>query len=202
MNDPGARTLITAPTVEPFTLAEAKLQLRVTTTTDDSRITFFIKAARVAMERHLRRALINQTWEVAFDRFPCQYEREIELPLPKLQSVTYFKYIDSDGQLVTLVEDTDYEVLTNTDPGKVVLLPDVLWPITQYGRYQTVKIKYVAGYGASAASIPEPIMEAMMLHIGDMYENRENTIVGTISTSIPQNSADLVHDYRCVRFFG
>lgn len=49
-------------------------------------------------------------------------------------------------------------------------------------------VQYVAGYPAAGedplGNLPEPIKTAMQLLIGDVYENRENTVIGTITTSL------------------
>ena len=49
-------------------------------------------------------------------------------------------------------------------------------------------VQYVAGYPAagedSVGNVPEPIKTAMQLLIGDVFENRENTVIGTITTSL------------------
>ncbi len=200
MQDVGARTLVTPPAAEPFTVAEVKLQLRISTSTEDALITRNIAGVRRGMEAYLRRALITQTWKVCFERFPCYDDREIELPYPELQSVTHVKYRDTNGDQITLDSST-YEVLTNTLPGKIALLPGQIWPVTQYQRSQPVEIQFVAGYGANGASIPEPIMNAMLLQLGDLYENRQEAIIGTIATSIPTGAKEYVSQFRCLRFF-
>ena len=54
--------LVTAPTEEPVSLAEAKLHLRVDYTNDDVLIGALITAARQHAENDTRRALVTQTW--------------------------------------------------------------------------------------------------------------------------------------------
>ena len=54
-----ANRLITAPTVEPVTLADARLHLRVIDTVEDSLITSLIVAAREHVEQVTGRRLIQ-----------------------------------------------------------------------------------------------------------------------------------------------
>src|SRR5512139_2020471 len=92
--------LITAPTSEPVTLAEAKAQCRVDISTDDVLIGNLITAAREYCELHDWRVYMPQTWELYLDDWPKT--QNIEIPKPPLQSVTSFKYIDEDGVETTL----------------------------------------------------------------------------------------------------
>lgn len=200
-NEVGARELVTPPALEPFSAAEVKAQLRISISTEDALIDRMVLTARTEMENYLRRALINQTWKVKFDRFPSDWCRYFEIPYPKLQTLTHVKYYDPDGGLTTW-PTTEYESFNNTSPARIALLPDKTWPITQIQRMQAVEVQYVAGYGANKTDIPKPIMEAMLLRIGDFYENRENLVLGTIMEEIPQGTKALVSEYRCMRFFG
>ena len=66
MQDYAAR-LLTAPALEPVTLAEAKRHANVVASDDDTLITALIVAARELVEQDTSRALINQTWELELD---------------------------------------------------------------------------------------------------------------------------------------
>jgi hypothetical protein len=61
-----------------------------------------------------------------------------------------------------------------------------------------VKIRYTAGY-ALAADVPKPIIQAMLLHIGDMYENREMSIIG-VSVSNTNAYNALLRNYKRLMF--
>jgi hypothetical protein len=52
------------PTVEPWTVADARLRLRYNRTDQDAAITDWIAAARDAVERYVERGLLTQTWEL------------------------------------------------------------------------------------------------------------------------------------------
>jgi hypothetical protein len=68
-------TLVTPPSVEPVSLALAKVHLRVTWTDDDAYITALITAARLKCESHLSRSFITTAWQQTYDGFPGQYSR-------------------------------------------------------------------------------------------------------------------------------
>ena len=50
-----------------------------------------------------------------------------------------------------------------------------------------VRIGITGGYGATAASVPRRLVQAMKLDIGSMYEHREDVIVGTIAAELPMS---------------
>lgn len=170
--------LITAPTSEPITIAEAKAHLRVVGADDDAYIATLIVAARQAAEQATGRALMVQTWEVSFEQFKCG----MKLPKPPIVSVTSIKYLDLDGSLQTL-DPGQYELNDYEEPVEILRPYAVIWPATQ--RHENaVRIRYVAGY-ASAATVPQEIKSWMLLRIGLLYENRESVVAGVPLAELP-----------------
>lgn len=189
-----ALKLITAPATEPVTSTEAKSQLRVDTTADDTLIGTLITAARAHVENHLRRALITQTWELVLDAFPVG--NTLRLPLPPLVSVTSIKYTDEDGNEGTF-SSSAYEVDTDSTVGRVRLKSGETWPSETLAAVNGVRVRYVAGYGAASA-VPQPIKQAILLLIGTLYENREGTLVaqGVTVMDLPFGVEALLMPYR------
>ena len=167
-------SLVTAAAEQPVTLAEAKAHLRVLTTDEDSLIGALVAAAAAHLEGRsgvLGRALVTQTWDVRFDRFPFAGNNgRIELPLPPLQSVTSVKYLDFTGTEVTLAAD-QYAVDTGHMIGRLRPAYGLTWPSTR-DEDGAVRIRFVAGYG-SASAVPTPIKQAILLLVGHWWINRE-----------------------------
>lgn len=186
--------LITAPATEPVTASEAKSHLRVDTTADDTLIGTLITAARQHVENHLRRALITQTWELVMDAFPAG--DVIRLPRPPLVSVTSIKYTDVAGSESTF-SSAAYVVDTDSTKGRVVLKSGESWPSDTLAAANGVRVRYVAGYG-SAAAVPNPIRQAILLLIGTLYENRESVLVaqGVTVAQLPFGVEALLMPYR------
>jgi uncharacterized phiE125 gp8 family phage protein len=167
--------LVTAPTSEPVTVAEAKAHLRVDLSDDDVLIESLITAARVHIEDATSRALITQTWRINLDDWPpCGY---LCLPRPPLQSVTSVVYTDSAGTAATL-SASKYAADTDSEPGRIVLNCGQTWPVTTLATSNPIVITYIAGYGAAAA-VPQQLKQAILLLLGHWYENREGSIVGS-----------------------
>lgn len=154
--------------MEPISAAEAKLHLRIDAADEDTLISALITAARVYCEGIQNRAYITQTLELSIDGFP--WGRLIELPRPILQSVTSVKYTDVDGVEATF---TDYVVDADSYLGRIALKRDFNWPTVTLREIGAIKIQFVAGYGATAASVPAIVKQAMLLLIAYWYENRE-----------------------------
>lgn len=172
-------TLVTAAADEgPVDLDRFKAQARIDSTTEDALLTAYLKAATQYLDGLggiLGRALMTQTWELALDRWPGIGRdgwRTIELPLPPLQSVTSVKYTDTNGTQQTLATD-QYQVDTRPTLGRIVPAYNISWPSLQGGStVNQVVVRFVAGYGATPESVPEPIRLAITLLASHWYERR------------------------------
>lgn len=197
-----ALTLITPPAVEPISLEEAKLHLREDESGQDTEITAIIKAARTYCEGFLSRAFVTQTWELALDSFPSTYRGGVDsnaiiLPRAPLQSVVSITYVDAAGSSQTLA-GANYSVDIRQQPGRVIPAYGLSWP-TLRGDMNAVVVRFTAGYG-NAAAVPENIKNAMRLLIGHWYENREDSISGTIIQKVPTGVEALLWQERLVAF--
>jgi len=190
---------ITAPTAEPITLAEAKLHLKVDIDDDDDLIEGLITSARQYAESVTRRAIASATYELVLDDFPGFSDEEIVLPRPPLESVSSIKYTDYEG---TETEwDSSNYVVYEDEPAVIIPAYTEYYPdFTPYPK-GAVKIRYVAGYKSGATDpnliLPQPIKQAMLLIITDMYENRGQLLDrGHIPKSTPIAVDNLLFSYR------
>jgi uncharacterized phiE125 gp8 family phage protein len=180
----------TEPTTEPITLEEAKDHLRVDITDDDTYIESLIKVARRSCEHISNHKFITQTWDVWLDGFPGSATLELPKSLTPLQSVTHIKYWDKDQNEATY-SSNNYEVDTNSEPGKIVLKRASSWPSDVLRVVNGVEIQVNVGYGDDA-DVPWEIRQAILLLIGHLYENRETVIVGEIAREIPMGVRSLL----------
>lgn len=198
-----ALRLITEPEVLPLTLQEAKDHLRIDYSDMDDLITLYIEAATSHVQgQHsfTGRALVTQTWELVIDHFPVH---EIKIPLPPLQSIESIKYDGSDGLETTLATD-QYYVDDVSEPGWVVPIVGG-WPTAVLDAINAVRIRFVAGYDATADSppdlagnVPRAIKQAMLLYIGNFHEHREENIVGLTTMKLPFAAENLLRPFRVV----
>ena len=183
--------LITAPALEPVTLADAKAHLRLDTDDDDQLLTAAIVAARVHVEALTRRLLIEQGWRVYLDQWPRK--RIVRLTPAPLISVDAVTVYDAEGD-PTVVSEDDYEVDTVAVPGRLVL--SGLAPVTVGKAVNGIEIDVTAGYGPSSVDVPAPLRQAVMMLVAHWYEHRG--VVGhDMAGAIPPLGFDaLIAPYR------
>jgi uncharacterized phiE125 gp8 family phage protein len=194
-----ATRLITPPAAEPVTLAEAKEHLRVDFSQDDALISALIEASRIYCEQFTARVFITQTWELVIDKFPAN---EIMIPFPPLQLVTSIKY-DNGAGVEQVLGAAQYEVDDASQPGWVVPVTTG-WPASIWEGINSVRIRYVAGYAPGtdspidlAANVPQSIKSAILLHVAQLYEQREDIVVGTIVSRVPSGGIEhLLRQFR------
>jgi uncharacterized phiE125 gp8 family phage protein len=163
----GALALVTGPTSEPITLAEARAQCSLAHTLDDARLAALILDAREWAQGYTRRAFHEQTLDYFLHDFP----QEIRLPIGPVQSVTSISYYPTSptspvGRLTLGAEYYDADLVS--------LVPTIYqsegyeWPST-YERANAVVVRFVAGY---AAGHPDLLTarQAMLLHVEAHYD--------------------------------
>jgi len=161
-----SKTIVTAPAVEPVSLAETKTHLRITASDEDTRLNNLIKAVRMQAEELTGRRLITQTWKAFYAGWPDEY---FIIPFPTLQSVTHIKYYDTDGSATTWSAG-NYIVDTDAEPGRVVLGYSKSWPSVTLYPSNPIEIQFVCGYGAAASNVPEELRQAMLIGIERLYD--------------------------------
>lgn len=164
--------IATQPATEPVTLAEAKAQLNIPSAiTDwDTLITLQIEAARIYVEQFSSQHLITQTVQEYFSDFPCKW---LELSRYPIASITSVKYTDSDHAQQTWA-DTNYDTDLVSRYGRISPKPGKTWPVND-DTINSIVVEYVTGYG-TASAVPAHFKQAILLTVGHMFENREDTI--------------------------
>ncbi len=183
--------LITAPALEPVTLADAKAHLRLDTDDDDTLLTAAIVAARVHVEALTRRCLIEQGWRVYLDRWPRK--RIVKLSPAPLISVDAVTVYDANGD-PTVVDADDYEVDAVAVPGRLVLSGNA--PVVVGKAVNGIEIDVTAGFGPSSIEVPAPLRQAIMMLTAHWYEHR-GAVGHDMAGAVPPLGFDaLIAPYR------
>lgn len=169
----------------PVTLQQAKMHLRAggcydaasadAYTAEDAMIGAYLAAASQLVEDVLGRALLTQTWTATFaapspagafciDRGPF-------VSLTSVEALVTGAY--------TTVSTSIYKVRRLSNDETVVRLAEgQSWPIADEDD-AAFKLTFVMGYGA-ASDVPAAIIAAILLGVGELYDNREATIAANL----------------------
>lgn len=181
---------ITPPATPPVTLDEAKAHLRVEVADDDTLITALIAAATDHLDGYtgiLGRCIVNQQWRQDF-----AFWSPLRLPFPNVSAVS-IAYLDADGVEQT-VAAADHRLIDAVRGPEVYFRPGWASPALEHGSRGPVSVAFTAGYGM-AADVPASIKAAILLHVGSLYENREDFVVG--ATVAPTGAYDaLIRPHR------
>ena len=187
------------PNVEPITLAEARLHLRLDTFgsppshPDDSLVEVIISAARGMAENYLNHSIANREVVLQLDDFGTDgYISLQDWPVVGIASV---EYLDSTGAAQTWASN-QYILDGASQPAR-------LYPVTDFpevqDRVNAVTVTFDAGYtdGESPNTYPMPkaIKQAILLMIGHLYENRQDVTYAQ-HYQLPMGSVSLLQPYR------
>ena len=136
-----------------------------------------------------RRALIAQTWRLVHDAWPASGRLDV-FPAP-LRQVLAARVYDSGGEAQAI---DAFTIDNAAAPGVIAFAPRAL---PQPGRAVAgIEIDVVAGYGTTAAAVPEPLAQAIRQLLAYWYENRGLAAIGQSSPPLPATVAALIAPYR------
>jgi uncharacterized phiE125 gp8 family phage protein len=162
----GIKVITPSPAV--LTLAEMRLHLRLDTVggvhPDDTLVSALLSSAVQYCEHYTQRSIGTQTLELALDAFPYG---PISLPKGPLQSVESVTYVDPLGAVTTL-PNTFYAIDDYNIEAWVIPKYGTDWPEAEASA-NCVKVRYIAG------SLEPSVRSALLLIIGHLYANRENS---------------------------
>ena len=182
--------IVSGPTEEQITLAQAQAHLRLdlygspgSHPDDDLIEDVYIPAAREICESISGRALAPKVYELGLSAFPqspgfYSMRQGINLRVGPVAGVASVTYVDGDGVDIVLT-DADFTADVYTEPGWVYPLYGGSWPGTR-NISNSVRVRFNAGYDGPLGSpqdrpLPAKYRAAMLLALGHLYENREQT---------------------------
>lgn len=156
--------LITGANIEPLTLNEVKTHLRLDGNSSfDSQLNNLIKVAREYCEQITGRDLINKTYRALLNCMP----RKLKIKKSKLQSILSIKYY-SNG-ILEILPSNQYYITQSNDYALLIVNNDLQLNLDD--REQAVNIDFIAGYGATADTVPQGLKQAMLSYIVYLFEN-------------------------------
>lgn len=198
--------IIVPATVEPITLAMARKQCKVDAEgsppahEDDDLLALFTTAAREWCEAYLGMTVAPAVVEIVRDAFPAG---TLALESGPVLGVASVEYLDSTGALQTLSPLT-YTLDTTKQVAVIRLVDGQAWPDAKVVS-NAVAVRYVVGYSLPGdspqdAPLPASVRVAMLLLIGHLYKNREDTIDANLA-NIPMGARALLSPIKLRRGF-
>ena len=170
------KTAATAYPVNFVTASDCELKrflnIASADTTFDSLLLDLVKGATNLVETEIERKLITQTWDAYMREWPVG-EDYLELPFGQLQSISYIKYRDTDGDWQTW-SSGGYVVEVAPMLGQVWLGYNQSWPTSVLYPGNPINIQYICGYGSTYASVPDGLRKIIMSIISNAFNNRED----------------------------
>ncbi len=187
---------LSPPATLPVSLAEAWAHLRLDPSgsplahPEDALINLQLAAATDHLDGWagvLGRCMITQTWCAEFAR-PGEFGQfKIEMPVASIVSVE--KLVDGAYETVP---PSDY-ALRQRDTEAFVRAR------LSWGRFDAdeaaFRVTFTAGYGPDPADVPAPLRCAILLMLGELFENREAIVTGGTVQKIPAFDT-LIAPYR------
>lgn len=152
-----AAVLVQAAATMPVSMELAKDHLRVDDAAFDRLIETGIAAAVTEFEDISGRALVDSSWDQAYDGWPCA--DRIQLPKGKVTAVASVKYVGRDGVEQTFV-DWDLDV----NDAAVVLKAGKQWPTVPLRSWSPITVRFQAGW-PSDETVPADIKTALLFKL-------------------------------------
>lgn len=212
--------VITPPGAEPITVEEARVHLEAqpygdsdTDPPDDAAIARWITAARESAERFTGLSFTQRVLEIALDEFPqsrahgwslatsgfggrrsMRRAPPIELPMgPVVEIQSIIVGEESDGAL-----DPALYILDDYSTPHAARAKGTSWPNSSAGP-NGIKVRYRAGYALDSSEggelIPQQAVAAMLLTIGHLFANREDSTDNALQ-ALPNGAEALLRPLR------
>ena len=202
------KRIVTAPSYLPVTLNEVKRQLAIPTGNTDHD-TFLMSKIRIAIdniEARTGRKLVYQTWKWWLDSWTGPEAEGVffcdgfYIPFGQLKGIDHVKYTDTDSN-VTTWDSGEYDVDTDSDPGRLMLAYSKSWPSASLYPMNPIEIQFSCGWyygdewsaGASISS-GDIVVPTENNKTGFAYQAGGGGTTGGTEPTWPKTLADTVDD--------
>lgn len=174
--------LITGPSSEPVSLAQAKdhLLIGATETEFDAYIPALILAARKYIEQRTGYICVQSTWQLLLDSWYS--DDKIYIPKKPVTAISKVEYFPASGTDFVELDSSLYNASGKHNPPVVLLKSKPSLDI----RINAVKVTFTAGHDLAVSTdpVPEYITQAIKILVRQMFENRTEEVTGTIVSKL------------------
>lgn len=163
--------LLTPPTAEPVTAADAKLALRIDDDAFDALLPGLISAARAVAEQELGRQLVAQTWRTELEDWPAVTDI-IHVHRATAAAVAYWT-----GSAWATLATNAYAYAPNGNGTSLAPALGTDWPsLGDIAIGPRVRIDLTSGLAAeAAASVPECVRTYITALVGQLIQSPQLT---------------------------
>ncbi|MGU3399804.1 phage head-tail connector protein [Brucellaceae bacterium D45D] len=180
--------LVTPPELEPVTIENARAFLRLSSNSEDTILERLIKTARELVEAETGLALINQTWRLRVNRWPRSGRLALfKFPVTAITMVVAYR---TDGTAVSFPPE-EFTLQDGRRPQRLYMAP---YP--EAALLCGLEVDFVAGFGATAASVPEALKQAILSLTAHLYESRAGVDAAATPLTIPPIVNQMVESWR------
>ena len=166
--------VIEGPALEPVTLDELKLALRIDSDDLDADLAMLIQSAREQAEHETGLFLMPQVVRLDLTDWPTDLLIK-RAPVSAITSIQYW-----DGSAWQTVDDASYVFYPEGTMWRID--PDSGWPSLGNGRGPRVRVLFAAGF-ASAAAVPAVAKRFIIAQVGAWLSNPEATTADRMELS-------------------
>ncbi|WP_343313900.1 phage head-tail connector protein [Brucella sp. BE17] len=180
--------LVTPPEIEPVTIEDARAFLRLSSTSEDAILERLIRTARELVEVETGLALIDQTWRLRVDRWPRSGRLALfKFPVTSIAMVVAYR---PDGTAISFPPE-EFHLQDGRRPQRLYMAsyPEAM-------SLCGLEVDFVAGFGATAASVPEVLKQAIFNLTAHLYETRAGIDAVATPLTIPPMVNQLVESWR------
>ncbi len=183
-------SVVTAPTIEAITVAQASDHVRVDSTADQEYIAALIPVGRQYVEDMTGKVCSRATFRVVAASWSDLGGLTLPIMRAPLVAVTSVKYYASGSTTQTTMDTADYTVCTATEPGSITIAtaPAVAT------RPDAIEIVFTAGPERPEQS-PPALRHAIKMMVAHLYEERAPVSVQELK-EIPHSLHALIETQR------
>jgi len=181
--------LVNGPAVEPVTLDDMKLYLRLDGDAEDALVTAMIRAGRMTVEAATHLALLEQVWRMRLDAWPAA--GFVAPPIGPLRRIEAVRLVSQTGAATEL----DAAAFCADAGAGMIAIPATPPPLS--GGHAEIDVS--VGYGAAAPDVPEPLRLAVRAMVACWFDNRGEVPAPRGASLLPDAVRALLAPFRPMR---
>lgn len=162
------------PVSQLVSVADMCNYLRVSSDHEYGTVRALILAATDHLQSAIGKAFISQEWQL---KIQAPVANKIELHKVPAIDIVEILYYDGNNEQQSL-DIEDFEIIGNQEWAYIQPKQNKVWP-TIYSRPDAIQVKYNAGFGDTPDSVPQDIIQALMMLVSHWFINRSAVANGS-----------------------